>query len=158
MIREASKEDFERIWPIFESVARRGDTYAYPCDISYEQAFNEWMLKPRRTYLFEKSGEVLGTYYVKTNHDGPGDHVCNCGYMVAESARGLGIATHLCEHSQNVARDLGYLAMQFNFVASTNIAVTLWRRLGFDIVGTLPQAFRHPQQGLVDAYLMYKTL
>ena len=70
--------------------------------------------------MFEEDGKVLGTYYLKTNQSGTGDHVCNCGYMVSTAARGRGLATAMCEHSQNIAKELGYKAMQFNFVVSTN--------------------------------------
>jgi ribosomal protein S18 acetylase RimI-like enzyme len=80
-------------------------------------------------------------------------------YMVATTARGKGLATALCEHSQKVAIELGYKAMQFNFVISTNqAAIRLWSKLGFDTVGCLPKAFNHPKQGYVDALVMYKWL
>jgi ribosomal protein S18 acetylase RimI-like enzyme len=107
----------------------------------------------------EREGEILGTYYLKTNQAGGGAHVCNAGYMVAEAARGQGIARAMCVHSQDEARELGYLAMQFNFVVETNRgAIALWQSLGFETVGHLPRAFRHPQAGLVDARVMYKWL
>lgn len=158
-IREATREDFARIWPIFREVAAAGETYAYPRDVTREQAAALWMDVPRKTFVFEEDGEVLGTYYIKTNHAGPGDHVCNCGYMVAAAARGRGLATAMCEHSQQVARALGYRAMQFNLVASSNEgAVRLWSKLGFATAGRLPGAFRHPSRGHVDALVMYKWL
>jgi len=117
------------------------------------------MAKPDRTFVMEENGEILGTYYLKTNQDGPGKHVCNCGYMVTNAARGRGLAQKMCLHSQDIAAEMGYRAMQFNFVASSNdIAVALWKKLGFDIVGTLPRAFNHPTLGLVDAFVMYKWL
>ncbi len=158
-IREATREDFDQIWPIFHEIAAAGETYAYPRDITREQALKLWMEVPRRTYVCEEDGKVLGTYYIKTNQAGPGDHVCNCGYMVSSAARGRGLATAMCEHSQQVARELGYKAMQFNFVASSNEgAVKLWNRLGFATVGRLPTAFHHPSAGYVDALVMYKWL
>lgn len=158
-IREATREDFDDIWPIFHEIAAAGDTYAYPRDVTKEQALQLWLEAPRRTYVFEENGQILGTYYIKTNQAGPGDHVCNCGYMVASTARGRGLATAMCQHSQAVARELGYKAMQFNFVASTNEgAVRLWKKLGFDVVGRLPKAFCHPTKGYVDALVMYKWL
>lgn len=98
-IRKASKEDFDEIWPIFHEVVSAGETYAYPRDTSKEQALKIWIDTPRLTYVFEEDGKVLGTYYLKTNQLGPGDHVCNCGYMVSASARGRGFATIMCEHS-----------------------------------------------------------
>ena len=158
-IREATREDFDAIWPIFHEVVSRADTYGYATDITKEQAFRLWMEMPRLTFVAEEDGQVLGSYYLKTNQGGPGDHVCNCGYMVSSSARGRGIATAMCQHSQRIAKALGYKAMQFNFVASTNAgAVKLWTKLGFETVGRLPKAFRHPAQGYVDALVMYKWL
>lgn len=159
VIREATNNDFDRIWPIFHAVASAGDTYAYPGDITKEQAFYLWMDQPRKTFVCEDEGQVLGTYYLKTNQQGPGEHVCNCGYMVSAAARGRGLATTMCEHSQQVARELGYKAMQFNFVATSNEgAIRLWHKLGYETVGRLPKAFAHPEQGLIDALVMYKWL
>lgn len=158
-IRKASNRDFEQIWPFFREIVAAGDTYAYPRDISKEDALNVWLEIPRETYVVEDDGRILGTYYLKTNQSGPGDHVCNCGYMVSSAARGRGLATAMCEHSQEIARQLGYKAMQFNFVASSNEgAVRLWKKLGFEIAGCLPNAFRHPTEGYVDALVMYKWL
>ncbi len=158
-IREATRKDFEQIWPIFSEVTAAGETYGYSRDTTKEQALKVWMDAPRKTYVLEENGRILGTYYIKTNQEGPGAHVCNCGYMVSSSARGRGIATAMCEHSQDVARALGYKAMQFNFVASTNEgAVRLWSKLGFATVGHLPKAFNQPAKGYVDALVMYKWL
>ena len=158
-IREVTRDDFDRIWPIFHEIVAAGDTYAYPRDTTREQALELWLDAPRKTYLVEEDGQVLGTYYIKTNQAGPGAHVCNCGYMVASAARGRGLATTLCEHSQEVAKKLGYKAMQFNFVAASNEgAVRLWNKLGFATVGRLPKAFQHPSKGYVDALVMYKWL
>ena len=158
-IREATKEDFDQIWPIFHEIAEAGETYAYPRDISKEQAQKIWIDSPRKTYVVEKEEQILGTYYIKTNQAGPGDHVCNCGYMVSSAASGRGLATAMCEHSQEIARKLGYKAMQFNFVASSNEgAVRLWSKLGFATVGRLPKAFYHPSKDYVDALVMYKWL
>ncbi len=158
-IREATREDFEKIWPIFHQIAAAGETYAYSRDTTKEQAVKIWMDAPRKTFVFEDDGRILGTYYIKTNESGPGDHVCNCGYMVSSAARGRGMATAMCEHSQGIARQLGYKAMQFNFVASSNEgAVRLWNKLGFSTVGRLPKAFHHPSKGYVDALVMYKWL
>ena len=160
-IRLARDEDFEALWPILREVIRAGDTYAIDPQISREGAHDLWMSAPRATYVAESGagGEVLGTYYIKTNHPGGGAHVCNCGYMVADSARGQGVAAQMCIHSQVEARKLGYRAMQFNLVLATNTgAIHLWHKLGFETVGRLPRAFDHPRAGLVDALVMYKWL
>ena len=158
-IREATEEDFEGIWPIFNEVVSAGDTYAYPQDTSRDEALKIWIHTPRKTFIVENNNKILGTYYIKTNRAGPGKHVCNCGYMVSSQARGKGLATTMCEHSQKIALELGYKAMQFNFIASTNEgAVRLWDKLGFETVGRLPKAFDHPSEGYVDALVMFKWL
>jgi L-amino acid N-acyltransferase YncA len=158
-IRLATEEDFDQIWPIFQEISEAGETYGYPRHTSKDQAIKLWIHIPRQTYILEEAGEILGTYFIKTNQAGPGDHVCNCGYMVSSMARGRGLATILCEHSQGVAIKLGYKAMQFNFVAASNEgAVRLWNKLGFVTVGRLPKAFNHPSKGYIDAMVMYKWL
>ena len=158
-IREATDRDFTGIWRIFQPIVAAGETYGYPPDATRVEARRLWLEQPRMSFVAEIDDEVLGTYYIKTNHPGPGSHVCNCGYMVAEAARGRGLASAMCEHSQAVARALGYRAMQFNFVAASNEgAVRLWQRHGFDTVGRLPGAFHHPTQGYVDALVMFKQL
>lgn len=158
-IRTATPEDFEQIWPIFHAIVAAGETYTYPRDTNQEQALQLWMNTPRQTLVAEEDGKILGSYFIKTNQAGGGDHVCNCGYMVSPDARGRGLARMMCEHSQTLAVTLGYRAMQFNFVVSSNeVAVQLWTKLGFETVGRLPRAFRHPLRGEVDALVMYKWL
>ncbi|MDF1499608.1 MAG: GNAT family N-acetyltransferase [Anaerolineales bacterium] len=158
-IRPYEDADFDAIWLIFESIVSKGETYAYDPDTDRAGAFDLWIKKPQQTFVANVGGEILGTYYIKPNQPGLGAHVCNCGYMVAEPARGQGIATTMCLHSQEIARSLGYQAMQFNLVVSTNEgAVRLWLKLGYEIVGTIPDGFNHVRHGLVDAFVMYKRL
>jgi L-amino acid N-acyltransferase YncA len=158
-IRRASTADFEQIWAIFQPIVKAGETYAFDPDTTREQAFRLWMEAPLQTFVAELNGQIVGTYYIKPNQPALGAHVCNCGYMVAGSARGQGVATLMCEHSQAVALKLGFKAMQFNLVVVTNKgAIRLWQRLGFEIVGRLPGAFRHRSIGLVDAFVFYKWL
>ncbi|PYU95381.1 MAG: GNAT family N-acetyltransferase [Acidobacteria bacterium] len=159
-IRPFEVSDWPSLWPILHATFSKGDTYTYSSDASEDEIRTAWTKIPRATFVAcDESGQILGTYYIKPNQPGNGSHVCNCGYVVSEKARGKGVASLMCEHSQSTAVALGFLAMQFNFVVSTNSgAVRLWQKLGYDIVGTLPRAFRHPQAGLVDAYVMYKWL
>ncbi|WP_412970856.1 N-acetyltransferase family protein [Glaciecola sp. MF2-115] len=159
MIKEISKLDFESFWPTFLYIIQAQETYAIDPDLNLEQAFSLWCELPLKSYVYVENDTVLGTYYLKQNAMGPSSHICNCGYMVSNEARGKGIARQLCEHSQNIALDLGFDAMQFNSVVSTNkIAISLWEKLGFSIVGTVPKAYKHGQLGFVDSYVMYKWL
>ncbi len=159
IIRPVREDDHAALWPILRDVIRPGDTYAIDPDISREELLTLWCEAPAASYVAERNGEILGTYYIKTNQQGGGSHVCNCGYITAPAAQGQGIARAMCVHSQTAARDLGYKAMQFNFVVASNMgAIALWTKLGFETVGRLPRAFRHPEQGLVDALVMFKAL
>jgi ribosomal protein S18 acetylase RimI-like enzyme len=160
LIREAQDTDWPQIWQIIDPVFRAGETYSYPRDISEGEARQAWMAAPEATYVAtDPSGEVVGTYFIKPNQPGQGKHVCNCGYIVGDKARGRGVASQMCRHSQDIALERGFNSMQFNLVVSTNEgAVRLWKELGFEIVGVLPGAFNHPALGFVDAYVMFKKL
>lgn len=158
-IRAAKRHDSDAIWAILEPTIRAGDTYTLPSDWSREQALGYWLAADKEVFVAEEDGRVLGTYYLKANQLGGGDHVANCGYMVRPDAYGRGLARQMCAHSIDHAAARGFRAIQFNFVVSSNErAVRLWQSLGFDIVGRLPGAFRHPELGFVDAYVMYRAL
>lgn len=158
-IRPISETDFDQVWPIIRDVVQGQETYAYDPAMDRETAWKTWVELPRATFVAEQDGQILGTYYIKANAAGPGDHVCNCGYMTSPAARGKGVASALCQHSLQVARELGFQAMQFNsVVASNTVAVALWQKHGFTIVGTLPKAYRHRTLGLVGCHVMYRWL
>jgi RimJ/RimL family protein N-acetyltransferase len=158
-IRKALKQDFEQIWKIFQPIVSAGETYPYPRNTSKEEAFRIWIKEPQKTFVCLENKHILGTYYLKQNQSGRGSHVCNCGYMVSADARGKGLATFMCEHSQKVARELNYKGMQFNLVVVSNEqAVRLWSKLGFETAGKITKAFQHPTLGYVDALIMYKWL
>lgn len=158
-IRPARPDDFDAIWSILEPVIRAGETYALPREMTREAAQAYWMGADRETFVAEEDGTILGTYYIRANQAGGGDHVCNCGYMTAAHATGRGIARQMCQHSLDHAKERGFRAMQFNFVIASNEgAVHLWQKLGFKIVGRLPGAFMHPTLGETDALVMYRRL
>jgi ribosomal protein S18 acetylase RimI-like enzyme len=159
-IREFQEQDWAGTWEIVEPVFRAGETYAFSPDISAEEAYKVWIAAPAATFVAVDSGNtILGTYYIKPNQPVLGAHVCNCGYIVAENARNKGLAALMCDHSQEQAVARGFLAMQYNLVVATNeSAVHLWKKKGFELIGTLPKSFRHTRLGLVDAHVMYKLL
>ncbi|MDV6030703.1 MAG: GNAT family N-acetyltransferase [Phycisphaera sp. RhM] len=159
-LRLFQPDDWPSVWQILEPVFRAGETYPYSTNITEAEARAAWIDVPAATFVaMGEHGDVLGTYYIKPNQADLGSHVANCGYLVGEAARGRGIASTMCEHSQAEAVARGFKAMQYNLVVSTNErAVKLWQHHGFEIVGTLPKAFRHRKLGYVDAYVMYKWL
>jgi ribosomal protein S18 acetylase RimI-like enzyme len=181
-IRLATNKDRDKIWRIFHEVVATGDTYAFDPAISRREALAYWFALGTHTYVAEREStghgvavsgkpaaspramavqdlQIVGTYILRPNQSGGGSHVANAAFMVIPEARGQGIGRAMGEHCLSEARRLGFRAMQFNFVVSTNeSAIRLWKQLGFKIVGTLPSAFRHPEKGYTDVYVMYRLL
>jgi L-amino acid N-acyltransferase YncA len=158
-IRDAQDSDRDAIWEIFRATVAPGDAFVYDPNTQREEAMAYWFADGTRTYVAETDGRILGSYILRANRPGLGNHVANAGFMVDPASRGSGVGRAMGEHALSEARRLGYRAMQFNFVISTNeSAVHLWQQLGFKIVGTLPGAFRHAQKGFVDAYVMFRLL
>ena len=158
-IRPATAADADAIWAIWSEVIAAGDAFAYDEHTSRDKALEFWHDSSTGCWVAEHQDSVVGTYYLRPNQPGRGDHVANAGYMVARSAQGQGVGRALGEHSIGEARRLGFRAMQFNFVISCNTAaVRLWEQLGFSVVGRLPCTFRHATQGEVDALVMHRSL
>ena len=160
-IREATEADWPAIWPIVEAVVRAGETYTYPRDMDPEFGRTLWMQPPPGVTLVavDGAGRILGTAKTGPNHMGPGAHVATASFMVAAEARGQGVGRALGEAVIARATADGYRAMQFNAVVEANrSAVRLWRALGFEIIGTAPEAFDHPTEGLVGLHIMYRRL
>jgi GNAT superfamily N-acetyltransferase len=159
IIRPFRPSDAPALWQVIGPAIHAGETYALPRDMGEEEAIAWWSGGDHQAHIYERAGEVLGSYFIRPNQLGGGGHVVNAGYATRPDARGQGIARAMCEHSQGLAVESGFRLMQFNFVISSNVgAVTLWQRCGFEIVGTVPEAFEHPRLGYVDAHIMVKRL
>ena len=159
LIRSAADGDNNAIWAIMEPIIRAGKTYTLPRDMDKTSALAYWFSGEREVFVAEENGEIVGTYFLQANQQGGGAHVANCGYVTTAAAQGRGIARAMCLHSLERAKERGFRAMQFNFVVSTNErAVKLWLSLGFEVIGRLPGAFEHPEQGFVDALVMYRHI
>lgn len=157
-IRPFGAEDADRVWSILHEVFSAGDTYAYPRDVDRNTALAGWTEPPAAAFVAERGGQVVGTSRVMPNQPGHGSHVANGSFVVDPAASGGGIGRALGHHALQAAADLGYRAMQFNLVVSTNTrAIALWESLGFETVGRLPGAFMlHGHE--VDALVMYQRL
>ncbi|MEU4397582.1 GNAT family N-acetyltransferase [Micromonospora orduensis] len=157
LIREFVDQDWAQVWPVIEEVIRAQETFTYDPAMTAEQSYGMWVeAPPGRTVVAVDGGRVLGTAKMGTNRPGPGAHVSTASFMVAADARGRGVGTALCRDAVAWARALGYAGMQFNAVAQSNrSAVDIYRREGFEVVGTVPGAFRHPTLGRVGLHVMY---
>jgi L-amino acid N-acyltransferase YncA len=160
LIRDATEADWPAIWPIVHEVVIAADTFAYDPEMTEAEGRAMWMVaSPGRTTVAVDDAGLLGTANMYANRPGPGAHVASGSFMVAAAARGRGVGRALAEDALSWARAAGFRAMQFNAVAETNAAaVTLYRSLGFSVVGTVPEAFDHPQRGLVGLHVMHLKL
>ena len=155
-IRDARDDDWPGIWAIVTEVLAEGDAYTYDADMTEDQARGKWLPPaPWRTTVAVDGDEVLGAATCGPNQSGPGSHISNANFIVASAARGRGVGTALVEDTLEHARADGYAGMQFNAVTETNPAVALYQRFGFEIIGTVPGAFRHPSLGPVGLHVMY---
>jgi L-amino acid N-acyltransferase YncA len=158
-VEPATQRDWQGIWEIFHEVVSHGDTYSYYPHTTFDEAMSLWVRGGAQGFVVKDGDMVVGTYSLRKNKAGFGDHVANAGYIVRKEYRGRGIARTMCEHSLKEAKRQKFLAMQFNFVVSTNSgAVELWKHMGFSIVGTVPKGFRHATKGLTDIHIMHRFL
>ena len=159
VIRPASEGDHDAIWSIIEPAIRAGETLALARDLTREEALAIWTSEDRTLRVLEEDGAVLGVFYIRANQSGGGAHVANAGYVTAADAMGRGIARAMCAASLELAREMGFRAMQYNFVIASYVrAVALWQSMDFHIVGRIPAAFAHPRGDYVDALVMYHPL
>lgn len=159
IIKQANETDYKGIWKIFSAVVKTGDTYVFNPDTPESSLKTYWLADTMDTFVAVENDEIVGTYFIKPNQPGLGSHIANCGYMVSPNHRGEGIGELLCEHSLGIAKEKGYYGIQFNIVVSTNtVAVKLWQKLGFRIIGTTPKGFRHAELGLVNTYIMFREV
>jgi L-amino acid N-acyltransferase YncA len=159
-IRAATANDWPAIWPFFRKIVDAGETYAYPLDLTSDAAQALWLeAPPSTTVVAVDSGEILGSAKAGPNRPGRGAHVATASFMVSPDHGGKGVGRALGEHILDWARAADFHSLQFNAVVATNVgAISLWQSLGFEIIGTVPEAFDHRSQGLVDLHVMYRRL
>jgi ribosomal protein S18 acetylase RimI-like enzyme len=158
-IRKAVPTDHDAIWEIIRQVIATGDTYAFDPNSSKEKMLAYWCAPDKHTYVATMNNEIVGSFVLRDNQPDLGSHIANGAYMTLPSASGKGIGKAMGVYSLEEARRLGYKAMQFNIVIKSNErAVRLWQNLGFKIIGEIPEAFNHKQNGLTNAYIMYRKL
>ena len=161
IVRDATDADWPSIWPFFRQVVQAQETYAFEPGMTSEQGSALWMERPpgRTAVAVDDDGTVLGSSKMGPNRPGPGQHIGTASFMVDPAARGRGVGRALAEDMVRWHREQGFHGIQFNAVVESNTgAVRLWKSLGFEIVGTVPDAFRHPTQGLVGLHVMYLPL
>ncbi|WUR10897.1 GNAT family N-acetyltransferase [[Empedobacter] haloabium] len=157
-LRAATGADAPAMLALLRSVTTEGDTLPFYDDVGTDFIDSQW-LGATGCVLACAGDSLLGMYRYGPNMPGRGAHVATATFLVARHARGRGLGRLLLLHSLDTARAAGFRAMQFNQVVATNhAALALYRSVGFRRVGRIPQAFAHPRDGYVDAYVMYLDL
>lgn len=160
-IRDATADDWPRIWPFLQRICADGETFSYPTDITEPQGRGFWMLTPpgRTVVAVDDAGTVLGTAKMNPNQMGNAAHVSSASFMVDPAHAGRGAGRALCTEALRWAAEEGYRGMQFNAVVATNApALALYTSLGFAVIGTVPEGFHHPKAGYVGLHIMYRAL
>lgn len=157
-IREFTDSDWPQVWEIVREVVRAAETFPFDPTTTADQAHRIWVeTPPGLTVVAVDDDRVVGTAKMGPNRPGPGSHVSTASFMVAADSRGRGVGTALCRFAVDWAVRRGYVGMQFNAVVAANTtAVDLYRRHGFQVVGTVPGAFAHPTLGRVGLHVMYR--
>ncbi|GAA1536831.1 GNAT family N-acetyltransferase [Actinomadura kijaniata] len=161
LIRNATADDWPAIWPFFHQIVAAGETFPYPLDLDEEQGRAMWLVPDpgRAVVATDGTGTVLGTANMYANRSGNGSHIASASYMVDPLHQGRGVGRALCADSLAWARAAGFRAMVFNAVVETNLhAVRLYESLGFTVLGTVPDGFRHPEKGYVGLHMMHRPL
>ncbi len=172
ILRKAVDADKAAVWQIIKAVIAGGDTYVFDPETSEDEMTAYWFSPEKHVYVAELSesrpvgtvagglnSQVVGTYWIKANQPDLGSHVGNGAYMVSPDSKGKGVGRKMAEHSIEEARRLGFHSIQFNFVVKSNeVAVRLWKSVGFEVIGEIPDAFNHKQNGLTNALIMYLKL
>ena len=159
-IREATPQDWPRIYPFWSRIVAAGETYAYPLGLTEDEARPLWMEQPPARTVVAVDGDILlGSAKMGPNRPGRGSHIATGSFMVDPEVHGRGVGRALGVHLIDWARREGYRGIQFNAVVASNAAaVHLWQALGFEILTTVPEAFDSASHGLVGLHVMYQKL
>lgn len=158
-IRKTTGADFDGIWHIIKAVIATEDTYVFPADTPRDEMLQYWCGEDKLTYVAIKDDNIVGTFFIKANFPGLGAHIANASFMTHPEDGGHGVGNNMGRYALKEAKRLGFLAMQFNIVVKNNErAIRLWQKLGFKIVGEIPDAFKHKSSGLTNAYVMWRKL
>ncbi|WP_433412207.1 N-acetyltransferase family protein [Microtetraspora malaysiensis] len=160
IIRDADDHDWADIYPFYAAIMAEGRTYPFPENQTLEEARPWWMEQaPGKTVVAVSDGVIIGSAKMGPNRPGRASHVATASFLVDPTHQGKGTGRALGQYVLDWCRAEGFHSIQFNAVVESNHrAVHLWRSLGFDVIGTVPEAFDHPDDGLVGLHVMYQRL
>jgi L-amino acid N-acyltransferase YncA len=159
-IRTATDEDWPGIYRFYSTIMAEGRTYPFPERQSLDEAKPWWMEPPPgQTVVAVEDGRIVGSAKMGPNRPGRGSHIATASFLVDPEHQGSGVGRALGEYVIDWSRAAGYHGIQFNAVVEVNDpAVRLWKSLGFEVIGTVPESFDHPDHGLVGLHVMFRRL
>ena len=152
-IREAKEDDYDELFVAFSRIVGAGEGFPQAHPLSREDFDDYWIVHSSAVAVARFGGYLIGAYYIKPNYVGRASHIATAGYFVLAPYRGTGVGRTLVEHSLQLARQLGFDAMQFNLVFESNTARDMYTKLGFEQVGRIPRAVDEE-----DAFIYWRSL
>lgn len=159
-IRAYQTADAADAGEIWNQVVRDGDAFPQENELTPEEADSFFK---EQTYtgiaVDADTGTIVGLYILHPNNVGRCGHIANASFAVKKDIRGEHIGEKIVKDCLKIGREKGYRILQFNAVVASNIhALHLYKRLGFEELGTIPGGFHMPDDSYEDIILFYHEL
>lgn len=160
IVEKFSEKDLERAVEIWNQVVEDGRAFPQTEKLSNKdgKAFFESQSYTGIAKL-EETGEAIGLYILHPNNIGRCGHIANASYAVERNARGHHAGEALVKDCLIKGKELGFKILQFNAVVASNAAaLALYKKLGFERLGTIPGGFLNIDGVYEDIILYYIEL
>lgn len=158
VIRKFCDNDLGAMTKIWNNVVMEGQYFPQEYGLSMKEAA-AFFAEQTFSGVAEEDGAIVGLYILHSNNIGRCGHIANASYAVKADQRGKHIGEKLVVHSLEMAKQAGFRIMQFNAVVANNKgAISLYKKLGFKELGTIPGGFKMDDGTLVDIILFYLEL
>ena len=165
IFRTANKEDAEMLIDHFRTVC--GETPFLSRDpeevtftVKDEEAFictqNDSPTNVLVLAFFD--GEYIGNCSLMGSPLSRAKHRATLGIGLYQKYTGLGIGRKLIEFLFDLAKQMNLEQIELEVVANNTRAISLYKKLGFEIFGTMPDNVKYKDGSYTDAYFMVKKL
>lgn len=151
------RDDVVAVQTLLNDVIKEGMSWPFEEPLT-DLEFRSYFFSHTALVARNSNGDVIGAFYCKPNFPGRCSHYCNGGFITDPKYRRQGVASVMGRAFLRVAKDLGFRAVLFNLVFTSNHAsIRLWEKLGFKRLARLPLVGRL-REGDFDAVQYYYDL